>query len=275
MLTENYIVSKDQIGRSVRIPPVPKRIISTVPSISELLFDLDLNKELVGVTKFCINPIQLRQTKTLIGGTKNLNIEKIHSLNPDLIIANKEENLKEQIEELDKFFPVWISEVDTFNSAIEMITKIGIITSRKKEADLIIQEINREFEKLSKFIVNKNIQVQEVTYLIWNKPYMVAGNNTFINDLLQKCHLKNTTNQIRYPEITKLDITNMASDYIFLSSEPFPFKAKHLQEFKGMFPKAIIKLVDGEMFSWYGSHLAKAPNYFIQMLKELNIKNHS
>lgn len=274
MLTDNYIVSEDQIGRVVKSPTVPKRIISTVPSISELLYDLDLNNELIGVTKFCVNPVQLRISKTIIGGTKNLNIQTIHSLNPDIIIANKEENLKEQIEELENHYPVWISDVENLNSALEMITEIGVITSRKKQAELIVKKINSEFEKLSEFVIHSNVPQRKVIYLIWNKPYMAAGKDTFISDLMQACNFKNFINHPRYPELSKQEIFDLNSDYIFLSSEPFPFKAKHIEKFNELFPGATIKLVDGEMFSWYGSHLTKAPNYFIQILKELNIKNH-
>jgi ABC-type Fe3+-hydroxamate transport system substrate-binding protein len=275
LLTDKFIVSKDQTGRKVKIASLPQRIISTVPSISELLFDLDLNNEIVGVTKFCVHPSLLRQTKTIVGGTKNLNIEKIRDLNPDLIIANKEENQKEQIEKLEKYFPVWISDVDSLNSATKMISEIGTITARKKQAEFIVEKINIAFERLKQIITNENLQEIKVIYLVWNKPYMVAGSDTFISDLLQKCHLKNIVHQDRYPEITNSDIIKLNPDCIFLSSEPFPFKANHVQEFKEILPNAIVKLVDGEMYSWYGSHLINAPEYFIQVLKELNIKNHS
>jgi len=275
LLTNNYIVSEDQIGRVVKMPTVPKRIISTVPSISELLYDLDLSNELIGVTKFCVNPEQLRKSKTIIGGTKNLNIQKIHSLNPDLIIANKEENLKEQIEELEKHFPIWISDVNNLDSTLEMITEIGVITSKKKQAEIIVKRINFEFEKLSEFVANNNVPARKVIYLIWNKPYMAAGKGTFIYDLMQKCNFKSLVKQPRYPELSNQEILGMNPDYIFLSSEPFPFKSKHIEDCNQLFPSATAKLVDGEMFSWYGSHLTQAPQYFIQLLKELNIQNHS
>src|ERR1700741_3198050 len=102
----------DQTGRKISIPQIPQRIISLVPSQTELLFDLGLDKEVVGITKFCVHPPEWFQTKTRVGGTKQLKIDLIKQLQPDLIIANKEENVKEQIEELEKHFPVWISDVN-------------------------------------------------------------------------------------------------------------------------------------------------------------------
>jgi ABC-type Fe3+-hydroxamate transport system substrate-binding protein len=255
----------DQTGRKVTVSDNPKRIISVVPSQTELLYDLGLREEVVGITKFCIHPDEWFRNKIRVGGTKKLDIEKIKSLNPDLIIANKEENTKEQIEELIKHFPVWISNVKTLEDALDMIDAIGAIVCKETEAKNIISTIKEQFSHLKVKSSNK-----KVVYLIWREPYMTINSDTFINDMINRCGWSNVfaNHAKRYPEITINDIINSNPELILLSSEPFPFKQKHIEELKQHIPKSIIKLIDGELFSWYGSRLIKSPEYFLQIIKE-------
>ncbi len=113
----------DQTGREVSIPSHPQRIISLVPSQTELLFDLGLEEQVAGITKFCVHPEKWFRSKTRIGGTKNIKSALIHQLQPDLIIANKEENVKEQVEELAAHYPVWVSDIHDLQSALDMIRR--------------------------------------------------------------------------------------------------------------------------------------------------------
>jgi ABC-type Fe3+-hydroxamate transport system substrate-binding protein len=136
---------KDQLNRIITLPNTPKRIVSLVPSQTELLVDLGLKSRLVGVTKFCIHPNDARKKSTIVGGTKNLNIEKIKSLNPDIIIANKEENDLQQIEECARHFPVWISDIKDLNDSIQMIKDIGSITKTYDKAEQITKDILNSF----------------------------------------------------------------------------------------------------------------------------------
>jgi len=253
----------DQLNRQINLPSTPKRIISIVPSQTELLFDLGLDKEVIGITKFCIHPADKFKTATKIGGTKQLNIDLIKQLNPDLIIANKEENEQSQVEELMQHFPVWISDISNLSEAIDMIERIGQLVEKEAEAKQLALQITGRFNNL-------NIKPQNLTvaYFIWRKPYMVAGQGTFINDMLQICGLKNVFALDRYPEITNEMLVAANPDVIFLSSEPYPFKQKHIDEFKALLPNAKVMLVDGEMFSWYGSRLLKAPGYFEKFILE-------
>ena len=269
MLTSTDIVSIDQLGREINIPANPSKIISTVPSISELLFDLELNEKFIGITKFCVNPSSLLQTNTAIGGTKNLNLPNIEKLDPHLIIANKEENNQEQIEQLSQKYPVWISDVNNLNSALEMILEIGRITSSIEKAEIICTNINLEFKRLRNFIIEKKVVNQPTVYFIWNKPFMLAGADTFIHDLMHKCGIENSIKLNRYPTLTISELKKLNVKNVLLSSEPFPFKQKHISMFKSIFPNAKIILVDGEMFSWYGSRLIKAPGYFISLLEQI------
>lgn len=255
----------DQMNRSVEIPSTPKRIISIVPSQTELLFDLGLNEEIIGITKFCIHPANQFKQKLKIGGTKVLNIKLIKELKPDLIIGNKEENERSQIEELMQSFPVWMSDIANLTGAIDMINKLGVLIGKKPEAAELAESINSGFSQL-------NIQPKglKVAYLIWRKPYIIAGNGTFINDMLQKCGFTNAFDLDRYPEVFPALIVEANPDVVFLSSEPYPFKDRHIAEFKALVPQANIQLVDGELFSWYGSRLLQAPGYFNQLIDSLN-----
>jgi len=255
----------DQLNREVNLPAAPKRIISVVPSQTELLFDLGLDFEIIATTKFCVHPADKFKLTAKIGGTKRLEISKIISLKPDLIIANKEENEKEQLEELMQHFPVWISDINDLPSALDMITRLGEIVERTDEAAVISKAIKRDFDKLTIPSTGRR-----AAYFIWKRPYMVAGKNTFIDSMLQKCGLVNAFDAERYPRIEVADLEAAAPDIIFLSSEPYPFKEKNIPELQAIVPSAKIKLVDGEMFSWYGSRLMEAPEYFTALMDELN-----
>lgn len=254
----------DQTGFELLLKRKPGRIVSLVPSQTELLFDLHLNKEVTGITKFCTHPDQWFRSKTRVGGTKKLNIDIIRQLQPDLILGNKEENEKSQIEILRREFPVWISDIVNLKDALHMIREIGLMTSTEVRAGQIASEIERNFDTL--LPLRKPLRT---LYLIWNQPHMCAGNGTFISEMLEYCGLKNVAGGNRYPELSDRDITEINPELILLSSEPFPFNEKHLNRFRELAPCAKIKLVDGEMFSWYGSRLLHAPRYFNTLLSDL------
>lgn len=248
--------------RTVEIDSTVSRIVSLVPSQTELLVDLGLRDRLVGITKFCVHPKELRKEIQLIGGTKNVKVKLVESLNPDLVIGNKEENNQTDIEELEQKNPVWMSDIFDLEDALEMIRQLGEITGTEEKAAKIVSDIASNFAGLKELIpLNKT-----VLYLIWKKPYIAAGKNTFIDSMLTTLGLRNAINEERYPEV---DLTAINPDFIFLSSEPFPFKEKHLNELAVQFPNSEIFLVDGEYFSWYGSRLTGAPAYFKELLKPL------
>jgi ABC-type Fe3+-hydroxamate transport system substrate-binding protein len=253
----------DQMGRTVELPASPRRIVSLVPSITELLSALQLDEQVTGITKFCIHPNNWFREKTRVGGTKAIKASVIHELQPDLIIANKEENVKEQIEELAQHYPVWVTDVNNLADALEMIEQIGSITSTQPEATRLISQINAAFSALQ----NKAQQLK-TGYLIWRNPYMTIGNDTFIHDMLGRCGFKNIfDNTTRYPVIDTWQLAQC--DLLLLSSEPYPFQQKHIDELQAELPNTRIILVDGEMFSWYGSRLLQAPAYFTNLLRQL------
>ena len=248
----------DQMGQKVTFPYPPLRIVSLVPSQTELLLDLGLRKQLVGVTKFCVHPAYARHGATVIGGTKNFNFDLIESVRPDLIIGNKEENYQAGITQLQQHYPVWLSDISNLPEALLMINQVGEITGTTQLAAPLAAEIGHAFAALP--VPEAAIPV---AYFIWRKPYMVAGGGTFISDMLARAGFCNVFAHLsRYPEITAAQLKSAAPARIFLSSEPYPFQEKHLAEFREICPDAKIQLVDGELFSWYGSRLRLAPAYF-------------
>lgn len=248
----------DQLNRTIFLPKPPKRIISLVPSQTELLVDLGLEDRIVGVSKFCVHPKDLKRRKTIVGGTKNYRFDVIDSLSPDLIIGNKEENDQQGIEILASKYPVWLSDVSSLEDNYRMIRQLGELTQTDASAEAIIQEIERAF-------------FQEVpkrgtcVYLIWNDPIMVAGKNTFIDAMLGRSGFENLILKSRYPSLLMDELVRLSPDFLLLSSEPFPFSREHLIFFQSLLPQTVIKLVDGEMFSWYGSRLKYAAEYFRTM----------
>ncbi|MBT1696588.1 ABC transporter substrate-binding protein [Fulvivirgaceae bacterium PWU4] len=246
----------DQLGNKLTLPRPPQRIVSLVPSQTELLHHLGLHQQVVGITKFCVHPHEWLKTKQIIGGTKQFHFDAIEALQPDLIIGNKEENYKDGIEKLQQQYPVWMSDITSLNDAITMIRSIGELTSSETRAAAIISSITSAFATLKKH------DSKRVLYLIWRKPWMAAGSQTFINTMLEMLGLVNClAGKPRYPEITSDEIATLRPDVILLSSEPYPFQEKHYNEIQQLAPTARIMLVDGEMFSWYGSRLMYAPEY--------------
>jgi ABC-type Fe3+-hydroxamate transport system substrate-binding protein len=235
----------DQLSSQVIIPCPPQRIISLVPSQTELLADLGLNDRVVGITKFCVHPPSWLKTKTIVGGTKNLQMDSIESLKPDLIIGNKED-----IERLRTKYPVWMSDIIMLSDALQMIREIGSITGTEKRAEEIISEIKSKLRAMTMLPPLRTL------YLIWRNPWMAAAPGTFIHEMLQLSGLENSIREsTRYPELTGEEIKLLNPELILLTSEPYPFKQQHIAEISVLCPDASIRLIDGEMFSWYGSRM--------------------
>lgn len=260
-------VYTDQMQRLVEVPGKIRRIVSLVPSQTELLCSLGLEEEVVGITKFCVHPAHWRKEKTIIGGTKHFHLDRIRKLQPDLIIGNKEENYQEGIETLEKEFPVWMSDIYTLEDALQMSRSIGEISGRVDKSRRIIAQIGEGFKHL--------LPLPEISclYFIWRKPYMAVGGQTFINEVMQLCGFRNSlAEQSRYPELSAEEIRELNPRLILLSSEPYPFKEKHLEEIQNLCPEAEVLLIDGEMFSWYGSRLCKAVPYLQDLQREIRLR---
>lgn len=251
-------IFSDQLGRTISLPRPPRRIISLVPSQTELLYTLGLDEAVVGITKFCVHPQSWFRTKSRIGGTKAVDPARVDALRPDLIIANKEENDRPQVEALAARYPVWISDIKTLDDALAMIRGVGEITGKVPEAKTLASAIATQFQRLP-----LPADPTPAAYLIWRNPWMAAGGDTFIHHMLHYCGFTNIfAGRDRYPTIHLSDLAGHNPPRILLSSEPYPFRQRHIDEIKEILPHAAIRLVDGEFFSWYGSRLLEAPAYF-------------
>ena len=251
----------DQLGRTINLHSAPKRIVSLVPSQTELLHYLGLTTEVVGITRFCIHPAEWFNSKKRVGGTKDFDLARIDALQPDLIIANKEENVQDKIDALAQQYPVWVSNINTLTDAYNMIQQVGIMVGKAKNAAQLVEQLQTQFAQINK-------QSLSVAYLIWRNPYMAAGGNTFINHLLTNiCGFNNIfAPNLRYPTVTLEQLAQASPNYVFLSSEPYPFKEKHIAELKTALPNTTMQLVDGELFSWYGSRLLHTAHYLQSFL---------
>ncbi len=245
----------DQIGTRISLDNYPKRIVSLVPSQTELLFDLGLSDEVVGITNFCVHPLEEFLQKVRVGGTKSPEISKIRDLKPDLVIANKEENNREDVEAITAFCPVWTSNIGNLDDALRMIEQLASIVGRADVGARMSRTIQSRFDGI------KLQPSKSVVYLIWKKPYMAAGNDTFIHHMLEKASWTNLVQENRYPEVSEDQLIKLSPDLVLLSSEPYPFKEKDVRELSSKLPKTRVILVDGELFSWYGSRLVKTPDY--------------
>lgn len=252
----------DQLNREIKLAEKSElKIVSIVPSQTEFLFDIGLADQIVGITKFCIHPKKYFKSTTKVGGTKTLDIQKIRDLQPDIIIANKEENEKSQIEELEKEFPVYISDIYTLDDSYEMMLSLGEILNKSDESIQLVNQIRESFKNLKQF------NNRRVAYFIWREPWMLASKNTFIDHILEiSGHLnvaKELNSDARYPAIELAELKSLEPFDIYLSSEPYPFKEKHIAELQAEFPMSKIQLVDGEVFSWYGSRLQHTAEYLV------------
>lgn len=264
----NSNLSKDMIGREFLLPNSPQRIISLVPSLTELLSSLNLEDRVVGISNYCVHPKDWQVNKAKIGGTKKVNIRLISQLNPDLIIANKEENNREDITILSAKYPVWVSQINSFDDALLAIEWLGEITQSEKYSKRLIFAIHKAW---SEFKIGDYTPLS-CAYLIWDKPIMAVGRNTFINDILIKNNLMNVIEEDRYPKINLQLLEKKKPDVILLSSEPYHFKEEDRLKMENIFPESIVLLVDGEMFSWYGFRMKLAATYFKKIVSEIHNK---
>lgn len=276
-----FATLQDQCGRLISIEYKPQRIISLVPSQTELLYDLGLQEQIVGITRYCTHPKQALEEKRVVGGTKKVVEKRIKDLKPDLILCNKEENTKEIVEICEAIAPTYVSNISTLEDALAMIMQIGTFTGTLKKAEQLKHNIATSFDNLtkskSKSKSNSNsCSKLKALYLIWKAPYMSVGKDTFIHDMMGKAGFENVlSDQERYPQLTLDQIIDLQPEVILFSSEPYNFKKADEDEVKHAFAKANKTPpqcipVNGEMFSWYGSRLLHSPAYFEKLQPRLS-----
>ena len=254
----------DQLNREIIIKQTPQRIVSLVPSITYTLSDFDLNENVVGITRFCKFLPYSKKEKTIIGGTKDIKIDRIKSLKPDIILANKEENTKEIVEQLEKIAPVFVSDIKNFDDNIDFLERMGKIFNNEIFAIYFVRQLN----KLKKTLETEKEHLKKTIYLIWKNPWMTIGGDTYIHDMMKLSGFDNLYKQKkRYPTTDIEEMKKLNPEVILLSSEPYPFKAKHQQELQEIFPETKILLVQGEAFTWFGTYQIKGLEYLSSLIK--------
>ena len=254
----------DMLGRIVKIQKPIQRIVSLVPSQTEFLYDLGLKDKIVAQTVFCVHPKSYFKKATKIGGTKKIRFEELDELEPDFIVCNKEENNQEIVETLSKKYPVWVSDIKNIDDAFYMMRSLADILDARSEVENLLQKITLSLNQ-------KKIRHQYTcVYLVWRNPFMAVGNDTFINHMLQRSGFNNLIKEQRYPELSSEALQAINPELVLLSSEPYPFKDKHVEEIKSMLPHSKILMVDGELFSWYGSRLLNSQPYFNELQRQLH-----
>jgi ABC-type Fe3+-hydroxamate transport system substrate-binding protein len=255
---------RDALGQSVAMKTPPQRIVSLVPSQTELLHHLGLEDRVVGLTRYCVRPPHWSRTKTIVGGTKKVRSPLVAALRPDLILANKEENTEADVEALRAIAPVYVTDVSDLAGAVAMVRALGELTDRRRTAERCADEIERRFSALEPG------PELRAAYLIWKDPIMTVGADTFIHDIMKRAGLANVfAHMSRYPTLTPEALASANPEVVLLSSEPYPFGASHLQYFTSILPSARIILADGELFSWYGSRMISAPEELLALRTSL------
>jgi ABC-type Fe3+-hydroxamate transport system substrate-binding protein len=256
----------DARGFEIPLNTPPRRIVSLVPSQTELLAHLGLEAEVVGITRFCERPEHWRSEKTIVGGTKQVDLDTVRTLDPDLILANHEENTAEDVAALDEIAPVFVTEVKTVSEALDMIRTVGVLTDTADQTSTLVGKIISRFEALPEF------PPLRAAYLIWREPYMTIGGDTFIHDVMQWGDFENVYGDAtRYPEVTVEELAERDLDVVLCSSEPFPFHKKDTftADLREGLPDTPIEIVDGQPFSWYGPRLLNTPSYLTDLRDRL------
>ncbi|SHF19654.1 ABC-type Fe3+-hydroxamate transport system, substrate-binding protein [Fodinibius roseus] len=230
-----------------------RRIISLVPSLTELLIDLELKDKLAGRTRFCVHPKEEVADIPIVGGTKNPRLDTISQADPDLIIANKEENRPTDIKTLMDDFEVEVTDIATIEDALITIHRLGQKLQVTEQAGELISDIQ---DRLTDRPGEPELRT---AYMIWKDPWMSIGGDTYIHDVLEHWNLPNIYgSRSRYPKLDLNELQSYNPDLVLLSSEPYPFREKHLAQVQEVCPAARVLLVEGEWFSWYGSHMKHA-----------------
>lgn len=256
----------DQSGREVSVPRDPRRIVSLVPSQTELLCDLGVGGRVVAITRFCVHPARQLQNTPSVGGPRDPSLERIALQTPDLIIGSKEENDRSSVECLSERYPVWLSNVRDLLGALAMIRAIGSLVAREAGAESLAEKIAERFEHLP-----RRRRALRTAYAVWWQPLIVAGADTLIDDLLSRLGLRNVfgASSQRYPRVSLAELAEARPELVLLPSEPYSFSATQLPTLRRACVGARLMFVDGEMFSWYGSRLLLAGEYLRGFAKQL------
>jgi ABC-type hemin transport system substrate-binding protein len=239
----------------------PERIVSLVPSLTEALFAFGVGTRVVGRTRYCTQPPRAVGRIAKIGGTKKVDAERVLSLEPDLVVAVKEENTREDIEGLKEAgVPVFVGAPETVEDALEMLRELaGRVGAAEDEAEVVLGAVERVYRRLCL----EPGRARRVFVPIWREPYMSVGSDTYVHDILETCGGENVCGRFtRYPSLSLEEVEALEPEVVLLPDEPYPFSAEDLAEFYALDVPAAredrIHLVDGKLLTWYGPRMASS-----------------
>lgn len=253
----------DASGTTVTLARPPRRIVSLIPSTTELLCALGLADAIVGVSAYCIEPRDVVKSKARVGGEKNPDLAAIRALQPDLVIANIEENERRDIEALRaSSIPIWVTYPKTIADTLAMTRELGELLGAEVAARALVGALEHALATVRERTANR--PPTPVYYPIWREPWMTVGGDTYISDVLKACGGANVfAAETRYPRVTLEEVAARMPAVILLPDEPFRFRRAHVQEF-GPYTSvpavrdARIHLIDGKLCAWHGPRLVDA-----------------
>jgi ABC-type Fe3+-hydroxamate transport system substrate-binding protein len=257
-------VIADASGVVVTLPAPPRRIVSLIPSITEILFAIGAGDRVVGCTIYCTQPPEGVATKTRVGGEKNPRLEVIRDLGADLVIANVEENVREHVEILRGWgIPVHVTYPRTVSDGIRLVGELGELLDAGPRARDMEAALRAQYDQVRGAAAGR--PPRRVFCPIWRRPYMTINRDTYIHDMLCVCGARNVfaDRPERYPTVTLQEVAAARPAVIMLPDEPFRFRRAHLADFASYVEVPAvrdgrIRLVDGKPFSWYGPRIAEA-----------------
>ena len=254
----------DASGVTVALAASPRRIVSLIPSVTEILFALGLGDAVVGCTVYCTQPPEGVATKTRIGGEKNPKLDLIRELAPDLVVANVEENVREHIDTLRAWgIVVYVTYPRTVVEGIRLVRDLGHVTGATEQADTMVGALEESLVRARAWVNGR--RRLRVFCPIWRRPYMTINRDTYVHDLLRTCGGENIFADLpkRYPEVTLAEMAGRRPDVILLPDEPYRFRRAHVADFGEDAETPAVRdrrvhLVDGKLLSWYGPRIAQA-----------------
>ena len=267
-MTRSFV---DSLGRELRLTGAPRRIVSLVPSITETLFSLGLGASIAGVTDYCVHPAEGVREKPKLGGTKNPRLDELLALSPDLVIANREENRRRDVERLEAAgVAVFVTDARDVEAAIRELEVFGELTERAREARSIAEGV-RDALRVAR--ESRPDPAPRVVSLVWRRPWMAVGGDSFAHALVSECGGLNPfeESERRYPRVDEGDLEAAAPDVILLPTEPYAFGEAERQELLALDCPAArsgrIHVIEGELLTWYGPRMARALETLSSLLR--------
>ena len=259
---------EDALGRQFDFDTAPRRIVSLVPSITETLFAFGLDDAVVGATDYCVHPGDRLAQGPRVGGTKNVRVDEVVALEPELVIANREENRRRNVEALEaRGLRVFVTYVRTLTEAVRDLGTLGRIMRCHAKAAAIARELDAALAEVG------GAPAPRVLALIWKKPWMTFNADTFAHDLSSASGGRNpfADAAARYPRISEAELAAVDPEVILLPTEPYAFGEEDRRELGSLDCQAArngrVHVVEGELLSWYGPRMPRALRTFSRLFR--------